>query len=39
MNHAYPQLIIDIINDNNVEYIQSEWPEAFELMWPLGSDP
>ena len=35
----YPQLIIDIINDNHIEYIRSECPEAFELMRPHGSDP
>ena len=39
INHAYPKLIIDIINDNHIEYIRSEWPEAFELMWLHGSDP
>ena len=30
IHHAYPQLIIDIINDYHIEYIRSEWPEAFE---------
>ena len=39
IHHACPWLIIDIINDNHIEYIPSEWPEAFELMRPHGSDP
>ena len=26
--------MIDIINDNHIEYIWLEWPGAFELMWP-----
>ena len=39
INHAYQWLIIDIINDNHIEYIRSEWPEVFELMWPHRSDP
>ena len=39
INHAYPWLIIDTINDNYIEYIRLEWLEAFELTLPQESVP
>ena len=44
--HAYQYLIIDVINDNHIEHIRSEWPEAcsptgtiriWKEMWPWGN--
>ena len=37
IDHAW--LIIDMINDNHIEYIRPEWPEAFELLLPHRSVP